>query len=80
MGIRIEKVDLPGIGFRHDLADFLDAGAFEAADDLLRPQAGRQVDIVDRQVQEIVANRAADIARQPVGSAQGVEHRGHAAA
>ena len=53
-------------------------GRFEPLDDFFGPQPGCKVEVADGQVQEIVAYRAADIARQALVGSKGLEQASHA--
>ena len=48
----------------------LDPRLFQTGDDLVGGNPGREVNVVDRQPEQIVAHRAADIARQPLVGAE----------
>ncbi len=56
----------------------LDVGRLEPLDDLFGQQAGGEVDIVDFEAEQVVAHRAADQPRQPLGSAERIEQPRHA--
>ena len=60
--------------------DGLDLGLLEPLDHLVGLEAGREVDVADRQVEEVVADRAADIARHALVGVERVEQPRHAAA
>ena len=56
-----------------------DLRGLQPLDDLLRAKPGRQIDVAEGKVQQIVADRAADIAGQSFVGSKRVEHTGHAA-
>ena len=60
--------------------DRLDPRLFEPPDDLVRLEPGREIDVADRQAEQVVADRAADVAGQPLVRAERVEQPRHAAA
>ena len=58
----------------------LDPRLLQPLDDLLRPKPGCEVDVADRQPEELVADRAADVAGQPRARAQRAQQACHPAA
>ena len=56
----------------------LDLRRFKAFDHLLRVQPRREVDVADRQAEQLVANRAANVAGQPLVAAERVKQPRHA--
>ena len=59
--------------------DRLDAGGFEPGDDVVGAQPGSEVDVVDRDPQQFIAHRTADIAGQPLVGTERIEDPRHPA-
>ena len=60
--------------------DCLDLRRLQPLDDFLGAKPRGEIDVADRQAEQIVADRAADIARQALVGAERVEQPAHARA